>query len=139
MHALSSPLAMMLDPLERDILQILWESGPQTTRQLLTALRNGRPMAYLTMTAALERLCERGLLNRHREPCFLTRSTWRYTPSFTRPARLIQTVEGLCSTLDVTEGDRQQMAAAVRHDSMGVCWEEHASGHNAAQRSLDRC
>ena len=120
MHALSSPLAMMLDPFERDILQILWERGPQTTRQLLTALRNGRPMAYLTMTAALERLGERGLLNRHREPCFLTRSTWRYTPAFTRPALLLQAVEQLCGTLSVSDGERQQLAAAVRHGSQAV-------------------
>jgi predicted transcriptional regulator len=113
MHALSSPLAMMLDPFERDILQILWERGPQTTRQLLTALRNGRPMAYLTMTAALERLCERGVLDRHREPCPLTRSTWRYTPTFTRQALLLQAGEQLCAQLGEDRGDRSLALAAL--------------------------
>jgi predicted transcriptional regulator len=93
MHTPSSPLATMLDPLERDLMQHLWDSGPQTTRQLLTVLRNERPMAYLTMTAALERLCERGVLDRHREPCFLTRTTWRYTPMCPRQALVIQAVE----------------------------------------------
>jgi predicted transcriptional regulator len=111
---------MMLDPLERDILQILLSCGPQTTRQLLTILRNGRPMAYLTMTEALEQLCERGVLDRQQEPCFLTRSTWRYTPLITRQDFLIQAVEQLCGTLNATLADRQQMAAAVRHGSIGV-------------------
>jgi predicted transcriptional regulator len=113
-------LTTLLDPLERDLMQILWNSGPQTTRQLLTTLRNERPMAYLTMTAALEQLCERGVLDRHREPCLLTRSTWRYTPTFTRQALLLQAVEGLCGTLNVSDGERQQLAAAVRHGSQAV-------------------
>jgi len=93
MSTSTSLFTTLLDPLERDIMQILWNNGPQTTRQLLTVLRNERPMAYLTMTAALERLCEHGVLDRHREPCPLTRSTWRYTPMFTRQALLLQAIE----------------------------------------------
>ena len=106
---------MMLNQLEYNILQILWEQGPQTTRQLLTALRNGGPMAYLTMTEALEQLCTHGLLTRQQEPCFLTGWAWRYTPMTTRSTLLIQTVEELCGALNATLADRQQMAAAVRH------------------------
>lgn len=77
-------------------------------------------MAYLTMTAALERLCERGVLDRHREPCPLTRSTWQYTPTFTRQALLLQNVEQLCGTLSVSGGERQPLVAAVRHGSQAV-------------------
>jgi predicted transcriptional regulator len=115
-----SPLATILDPLERDLMQRLWDSGPQTTRQLLTALRRERAMAYITMTTALERLCERGVLDRRREPCPLTRSAWRYTPALTRQALLIQAVEQLCGTLGISNVERQQMAAVVRHGSQGV-------------------
>ncbi len=113
-------LTTLVDPLERDLMQILWDNGPQTTRQLLTALRNERPIAYLTMTAALERLCKRGVLDRHREPCPLTRSTWRYTPTFTRQAFLLQAVEQLCGTLGVSDCERQQLAAVARHGSQVV-------------------
>jgi hypothetical protein len=77
-------------------------------------------MAYLTMTEALARLGERGLLDRQQEPCFLTVWAWRYTPIFTRPALLIQAVEQLCGTLNATDVDRQQMAAVVRHGSLAV-------------------
>jgi len=72
------------------------------------------------MTTALERLCERGVLDRRREPCPLTRSAWRYTPALTRQALLIQAVEQLCGTLGISNVERQQMAAVVRHGSQGV-------------------
>ena len=120
MPASTNLFTTALDPVECDLMLLLWNCGPQTTRQLLTALRNGRPMAYLTMTEALERLCKRGMLNRHKEPCFLTGATWRYSPTFTRQALLLQAVEQLCRTLSATNADREQMAAAVRHGNLGI-------------------
>ncbi len=59
-HSLSD----VLGPLEADIMDVVWDSGEVTVRDVHGALNGMRPIAYTTVMTTLGRLSDKGLLQR---------------------------------------------------------------------------
>jgi predicted transcriptional regulator len=59
-----SIVASLIGSLELAIMECFWERSPQTSGDILTALRKHRTIAPSTVTTTLVRLCEQGLLTR---------------------------------------------------------------------------
>ena len=57
-------LAEVLGPLEAEIMDVVWERGEVTVREVHQALRSARPIAYTTVMTTLGRLTDKGLLRR---------------------------------------------------------------------------
>jgi predicted transcriptional regulator len=57
-------LSEVLGPLESDIMDVIWETGEVTVRNVHRALQDGRPVAYTTVMTTLGRLTEKGFLRR---------------------------------------------------------------------------
>jgi len=66
-----------LGPLERRLLETLWERGSLTVRELLESGNTG--LAYTTLMTTLDRLYKKNLLSRRAEG-----RAFRYMPKFTR-------------------------------------------------------
>ncbi len=52
--------------LERSILQMLWQRGEATARELHDEIRAERAIGYTTVTSVLDRLVDKGVVRRHR-------------------------------------------------------------------------
>ncbi|HWC14438.1 MAG TPA: BlaI/MecI/CopY family transcriptional regulator [Actinomycetota bacterium] len=57
-------LAEVLGPLEADIMDVVWDSGEVTVRDVHKALGTSRPLAYTTVMTTLGRLADKGLVKR---------------------------------------------------------------------------
>lgn len=57
-------LADVLGPLEAEIMDVVWEQGDVTVRDVHQALNDRRPIAYTTVMTTLGRLADKGLLER---------------------------------------------------------------------------
>jgi len=66
-----------LGPLERRLLETLWERGSATVRELVES--GNTDLAYTTLMTTLDRLYKKNLLSRQPEG-----RAFRYTPRFTR-------------------------------------------------------
>jgi len=55
-----------LAPLELDCLNVLWPSGEATVREIQQALRATRPRAYTTIMTILDRLAQKGVVQRRK-------------------------------------------------------------------------
>jgi len=66
-----------LGPLERRLLEAVWERGNATVRELIEGGDTG--LAYTTLMTTLDRLYKKNLLSRQAEG-----RAYRYTPRFTR-------------------------------------------------------
>jgi predicted transcriptional regulator len=67
-----------LGPLEWRVLEALWaHPGPRSVRELYPEFAD---LAYTTLTSTLDRLCQKGLLERSRES-----RAFQYRPRLTRP------------------------------------------------------
>ncbi len=51
-------------PAETAILQVLWQRGPSTVREVHEVLQDGRPMGYTTVLKLLQIMHEKGLVSR---------------------------------------------------------------------------
>lgn len=49
-------------PAELEVLQVLWERGPSTVREVMTALDGHRPRAYTSVMSLMNVMVEKGLL-----------------------------------------------------------------------------
>jgi hypothetical protein len=86
--------ASLIGSLELAIMECFWERGPQTSGDILTALRKHRTIAPSTVTTTLVRLCEQGLLTRELEKG--GKLLWIYTARYaSRGAFLAGTFEHL--------------------------------------------
>ncbi len=78
-------LAEVLGPLEAEIMDVVWERGEVTVRDVHQALRSGRPIAYTTVMTTLGRLADKGLLQRmedqpaHRYVALMSREQYART------------------------------------------------------------
>jgi predicted transcriptional regulator len=68
-----------LGPLERRLLEALWERGPATVRDLLNGAGACEDLAYTTVMTTLDRLFKKNLLSREVEG-----RAFRYAARFTR-------------------------------------------------------
>jgi BlaI family penicillinase repressor len=50
-------------PAELEVLQVIWEQGPSTVRQVMTALNQERPRAYTSVMSLMNVMVEKGLLS----------------------------------------------------------------------------
>ena len=57
-------LAEVLGPLESEIMDVVWELGRVTVRDVHGALSRNRTIAYTTVMTTLGRLADKGLLTR---------------------------------------------------------------------------
>ena len=55
-----------LAPLELDCMNALWPSGEATVREIQQALRPSRPRAYTTIMTILDRLAQKGIVQRRK-------------------------------------------------------------------------
>jgi predicted transcriptional regulator len=53
--------------LESQIMPIMWRDGQATVKQVHRELIDWRDIAYTTVMTTMERLAEKGVLNRHRK------------------------------------------------------------------------
>ena len=49
-------------PAELEVLQVLWERGPSTVREVMAALDGQRPRAYTSVMSLMNVMAEKGLL-----------------------------------------------------------------------------
>ena len=57
-------LAEVLGPLEAEIMEVVWDSGEVTVRDVHKALGSSKPLAYTTVMTTLGRLADKGLVKR---------------------------------------------------------------------------
>lgn len=57
-------LAEVLGPLEAEIMDVVWDTGEVTVRDVHKALGTSRPLAYTTVMTTLGRLADKGLVKR---------------------------------------------------------------------------
>ncbi len=50
-------------PAELEVLQIIWEHGPSTVREVMNFLEPSRPRAYTSVMSLMNVMTEKGLLN----------------------------------------------------------------------------
>jgi predicted transcriptional regulator len=58
---------MMVTPLELDIMKAVWDRSPITVRDVQSAIRPHRNLAYTTVMTIMDRLFHKGFLNRRLE------------------------------------------------------------------------
>lgn len=51
-------------PAELEILQVIWERGPSTVREVLPSLQEKRPRAYTSIMSLMNIMADKGLLER---------------------------------------------------------------------------
>ena len=58
------PLAAVLGPLESEVMEIIWDRGEVTVRDVYEELTEARSIAYTTVMTTMGRLTDKGLLQR---------------------------------------------------------------------------
>ena len=86
-RASSDPVARYLGELQTEVMQILWEQGSATVREVVDSLnkRRRQDLAYTTVLTLVSRLYSRGLLARTPEG-----RSFRYQPARSRDELLAQ-------------------------------------------------
>ena len=57
-------LAEVLGPLEAEVMEVTWDRGEVTVRDVHETLNESRPVAYTTVMTTMGRLADKGLLRR---------------------------------------------------------------------------
>jgi predicted transcriptional regulator len=86
------PLRAALGHLEREVMEVVWQTGETTVRQVRAALP--RPVAYTTVMTTLDRLFKKGFVVRSR-----TGRAFLYRPLHTRQQTEAAVASGLVSGL----------------------------------------
>jgi predicted transcriptional regulator len=97
----------LFDPLEREIMTIIWDQRQTTVRRVWRQILVTRPLAYTTVMTAMTRLAEKGLLTQERRGPAKGPRVFIYRPVLTRSALLEQAIGQLQDELSATEADRQ--------------------------------
>ncbi|HVF53238.1 MAG TPA: BlaI/MecI/CopY family transcriptional regulator [Actinomycetota bacterium] len=87
-------LADVLGPLEADIMDVVWNEGEVTVRDVHRAINADRPIAYTTVMTTLGRLADKGLLRRDDD-----QPAHRYTPLLSREQYARTTVKSVVDWL----------------------------------------
>jgi predicted transcriptional regulator len=97
--------------LESQIMPILWRDGQTTVKQVHQELIDWRDIAYTTVMTTMERLAEKGVLNRRREgPAYIYALALSREEYAAQAVRLIidevldQDARGLAGALDGRHG-----------------------------------
>jgi len=89
-------IGQTMGPLETEIMELLWKKSPSSVRDIYERLLDDRRIAYTTVMTVLNRLFEKGLLERSQEG-----RAYLYSPVQTREEYCSETirtvVQGLLS------------------------------------------
>ena len=104
--------ALHITAAELRILKILWRDGPQTVRQVKTALtaQGGDPPAYTTVMTMMKQLAEKRALTVDRD-----RQTYVYAPAVRRDQVLRQRLSQLLHT--VFDGKAEDMVLQLAEEA----------------------
>ena len=50
-------------PAELEVLQVIWQQGPSTVREVMTELNRNRPRAYTSVMSLMNVMAQKGLIN----------------------------------------------------------------------------
>ena len=89
-----------LGELEKQIMDILWDTQSSSVRCVLQELKKERKIAYTTVATILQRLNEKGLVNKKEEKLGFT-----YTPKITREDYIKGLSQSFLSNLVSSFGD----------------------------------
>jgi predicted transcriptional regulator len=87
-------LADVLGPLETEIMEVVWDLGDVTVRDVHGRLQEKRPIAYTTVMTTLGRLADKGLVRRLEE-----QPAHRYLPLVSRDQYAHSTVKSVVDWL----------------------------------------
>lgn len=87
-------LSEVLGPLEAEIMDVVWDSGEVTVRDVHESLNGVKPIAYTTVMTTLGRLADKGLLKRNEE-----KAAHRYRPALSREQYARSTVKSVVDWL----------------------------------------
>jgi predicted transcriptional regulator len=87
-------LAEVLGPLEAEVMEVAWDEGEVTVRDVHESLRRSRPVAYTTVMTTMGRLADKGLLRRVED-----QRAHRFTPLLTREQYADSTVKSVVDWL----------------------------------------
>lgn len=90
----TDPLENLLGPLEQDVMDVVWELGETTVRDVHDELTRRRKIAYTTVMTTMTRLAAKGLLRRDTKAL-----AHRYRPTVTREAYAQATVANVMGWL----------------------------------------
>ncbi|MBW3562718.1 MAG: BlaI/MecI/CopY family transcriptional regulator [Actinobacteria bacterium] len=90
----SDPLENLLGPLEQDVMEVIWDLGEATVRDVHDVLAERRSIAYTTVMTTMSRLASKGMLSRDTEGL-----AHRYHPAVSRDAYGRSTVANVLSWL----------------------------------------
>lgn len=87
-------LAEVLGPLEAEVMEVAWDEGEVTVRDVHEALQRSRPVAYTTVMTTMGRLADKGLLRRVED-----QRAHRFTPLLSREQYADSTVKSVVDWL----------------------------------------
>ncbi|MDQ4145931.1 MAG: BlaI/MecI/CopY family transcriptional regulator [Actinomycetota bacterium] len=87
-------LAEVLGPLEAEVMEVTWDRGEVTVRDVHEALNDSRSVAYTTVMTTMGRLADKGLLKRVED-----QRAHRFTPLLTREQYADSTVKSVVDWL----------------------------------------
>ena len=90
----------MLTEGELRLMNVLWEHGSATVKDVVEALPKGQTLAYTTVMTTLDRLHRKGLLDRHKEG-----AAFRYRAALSRDELNARIVEETVGPLLSRSGD----------------------------------
>lgn len=93
-------LAEVLGPLEAEVMEVAWDLGEVTVRDVHEALAEKRRVAYTTVMTTMGRLSDKGLLRRVED-----QRAHRFTPLLTRDEYADSTVKSVVDWLVTQFGD----------------------------------
>ncbi len=114
----------LLGPLETEVMELLWDRGPATVRDVVDLLDGSRGLAYTTVMTVLVRLHAKGLLARER-----VGRTYVYRASHTREEHRARISRDLARGLVSEFGDAALAAFSAELDEVDA-------EHRAALRRL---
>ena len=88
------PLESLLGPLEQDVMEVAWELGDATVRDVHRRLSGRRDLAYTTVMTTMTRLAAKGLLRRDTDSL-----AHRYRPAVPRDEYARATVSNVVAWL----------------------------------------
>ena len=87
-------LAEVLGPLEAEVMEVTWDLGEVTVRDVHEALNESRSVAYTTVMTTMGRLADKGLLRRVED-----QRAHRFTPLLSREQYADSTVKSVVDWL----------------------------------------
>jgi len=104
--------ASLIGSLELAVMECFWAHGPQTSGDVLAALREQRKIAATTVTTTLARLYAQGLLTRELHAG--RKMPWVYTARYRSSGALLAgTIEALAGQIGADRGDRAEALAVL--------------------------